>query len=225
LSIVDIEDHQPEQEWAADQAAAPAATRRPTRPARKNRRQRTLQLIKQKPDQACWHCGLGGPYRLVQLGTNHANTSTTVALRLSILNETLGILESADERHRRNLRQAHADTLRVLTLRDAATKPPFLPRGLRPDVDTWAGGKWLPAHVATWTICRGRSKELKELNRRMTSWPSLKTDLKNAGANWVDQEVVVDQGLVTSRSPDDIPAFSREVSKLFSTAPGCRRAA
>jgi protease I len=59
----------------------------------------------------------------------------------------------------------------------------------------------------------------------MTSWPSLKTDLKNAGANWVDQEVVVDRGLVTSRSPDDIPAFNREVSKLFSTAPGCRRAA
>jgi len=46
----------------------------------------------------------------------------------------------------------------------------------------------------------------------VTSWPSLKTDLKNAGANWVDQEVVVDQGLVTSRNPDDIPAF---VSKMF----------
>jgi len=54
--------------------------------------------------------------------------------------------------------------------------------------------------------------------RRMTSWPSLKTDLKNAGADWVDQETVVDQGLVTSRSPDDIPAFNREVIKLFSEA-------
>src|SRR6202012_5227350 len=43
--------------------------------------------------------------------------------------------------------------------------------------------------------------------RRMTSWPSLRTDLKNAGADWVDQEAVVDKGLVTSRSPDDIPAF------------------
>jgi protease I len=43
--------------------------------------------------------------------------------------------------------------------------------------------------------------------RTMTSWPSLKTDLKNAGANWVDEEVVVDQGLVTSRNPHDIPAF------------------
>jgi protease I len=47
--------------------------------------------------------------------------------------------------------------------------------------------------------------------RKVTSWPSLRTDLKNAGAEWVDQEVVVDQGLVTSRKPDDIPAFSRKV--------------
>jgi len=43
--------------------------------------------------------------------------------------------------------------------------------------------------------------------RTMTSWPSLKTDLKNAGAIWVDREVVVDRGLVTSRTPDDLPAF------------------
>jgi protease I len=44
---------------------------------------------------------------------------------------------------------------------------------------------------------------------RVTSYPSLQSDLKNAGANWVDQEVVVDKGLVTSRGPKDIPAFSR----------------
>ena len=50
---------------------------------------------------------------------------------------------------------------------------------------------------------------------RMTSWPSLKTDLRNAGAEWVDQEVVVDGKLVTSRKPDDLPAFNREVVKLF----------
>jgi protease I len=61
--------------------------------------------------------------------------------------------------------------------------------------------------------------------RRMTSWPSLKTDLKNAGADWVDQEAVVDKGLVTSRSPDDIPAFNREAIKLFSGARGRRHAA
>jgi protease I len=52
--------------------------------------------------------------------------------------------------------------------------------------------------------------------RKMTSWPSLKTDLRNAGANWVDQEVVVDRGLVTSRKPDDIPAFNRKMIDEFS---------
>ena len=46
---------------------------------------------------------------------------------------------------------------------------------------------------------------------RMTSWPTLKTDLKNAGANWVDEQVVVDRGIVSSRKPDDIPAFSRKL--------------
>lgn len=51
--------------------------------------------------------------------------------------------------------------------------------------------------------------------RTLTSWPSLKTDLKNAGANWVDKEVVNDRGLVSSRKPDDIPAFNREMIRLF----------
>jgi protease I len=51
--------------------------------------------------------------------------------------------------------------------------------------------------------------------RTMTSWPSLKTDLKNAGAKWVDQEVVRDKNLVTSRKPDDLPAFNREIVTLF----------
>jgi len=52
-------------------------------------------------------------------------------------------------------------------------------------------------------------------DRKMTSWPSLKSDLKNAGANWVDEEVVVDKGLVTSRKPDDIPAFNRKMLEQF----------
>jgi protease I len=47
--------------------------------------------------------------------------------------------------------------------------------------------------------------------RRMTPWPSLATDLRNAGADWVDEQVVVDNGLVTSRKPDDIPAFNRKM--------------
>jgi protease I len=51
--------------------------------------------------------------------------------------------------------------------------------------------------------------------RRMTSWPSLATDLRNAGAQWVDEECVVDNGLVTSRKPDDIPAFNRKMIEEF----------
>ena len=51
--------------------------------------------------------------------------------------------------------------------------------------------------------------------REMTSWPSLKTDLKNAGARWVDREVVTDNGIVTSRKPDDIPAFNRKMIEEF----------
>ncbi|MGO1435494.1 MAG: type 1 glutamine amidotransferase domain-containing protein [Canibacter sp.] len=47
--------------------------------------------------------------------------------------------------------------------------------------------------------------------RTLTSFPSLKTDLKNAGATWVDQEVVTDQGLVSSRTPDDLPAFTKKM--------------
>jgi len=54
--------------------------------------------------------------------------------------------------------------------------------------------------------------------RTMTSWPSLKTDLKNAGANWVDREVVRDEKLVSSRKPDDLPAFCREMVNLFKAA-------
>jgi protease I len=51
--------------------------------------------------------------------------------------------------------------------------------------------------------------------RTMTSWPTLATDLRNAGASWVDKEVVVDGGLVTSRKPDDIPAFNEKMIEEF----------
>jgi protease I len=51
--------------------------------------------------------------------------------------------------------------------------------------------------------------------RRVTSYPSIRTDLENAGADWVNEEVVVDQGLVTSRKPDDIPAFNEKMIEEF----------
>ena len=51
--------------------------------------------------------------------------------------------------------------------------------------------------------------------KRLTSWPSLQTDLRNAGAEWVDEEVVVDGNLVTSRNPDDLPAFNEALVSLI----------
>ncbi|HEX3886954.1 MAG TPA: type 1 glutamine amidotransferase domain-containing protein [Phenylobacterium sp.] len=62
-----------------------------------------------------------------------------------------------------------------------------------------------------WTLINAQAVE----GKRMTSWPSLEADLKNAGAHWVDEEVVVDGGLVTSRRPDDLPAFCAKMIEEF----------
>jgi protease I len=51
--------------------------------------------------------------------------------------------------------------------------------------------------------------------RRVTSWPTLQTDIRNAGGEWVDEQVVVDDGIVTSRKPDDIPAFNEKMIEEF----------
>jgi len=55
--------------------------------------------------------------------------------------------------------------------------------------------------------------------RTLTSWPSLQTDLRNAGATWVDREVVVDDGLISSRKPDDLDAFCAELLEVFAREP------
>jgi len=64
---------------------------------------------------------------------------------------------------------------------------------------------------APWTLIEADCVRGKDI----TSWPSLKTDLRNAGARWVDEQVVTDNGLVTSRKPDDIPAFNRKMIEEF----------
>jgi len=65
-----------------------------------------------------------------------------------------------------------------------------------------------------WTLIDARLVQ----GRRLTSWPSLKTDLTNAGAQWVDEEAVTDGGLVTSRNPDDIPAFCEAAINAYAAA-------
>jgi protease I len=89
------------------------------------------------------------------------------------------------------------------------------PDKLRMDIDSiefikdfFKSGKVLAA------ICHGPQSLIEAgvvKGRKMTSYPSIRIDLVNAGANWVDEEVVTDQGLVTSRKPDDLPAFNRKV--------------
>jgi protease I len=75
-----------------------------------------------------------------------------------------------------------------------------------------AGGKPIAAIChGPWTLVEAGGVR----GKKITSWPSLKTDLKNAGADWDDEEVIVDRNLVSSRKPDDIPAFNREMVKLF----------
>jgi protease I len=61
--------------------------------------------------------------------------------------------------------------------------------------------------------------------RTLTSWPSLQTDIRNAGGTWVDEEVRVDGDLITSRKPADLPAFCRTIVEVFSGAAGQHRAA
>jgi protease I len=76
----------------------------------------------------------------------------------------------------------------------------------------FAAGKPVAAIChAPWTLIEAEMVK----GRKITSWPSLKTDLINAGADWVDREVVVDHGLVTSRKPADIPAFNQKMVEEF----------
>ena len=75
-------------------------------------------------------------------------------------------------------------------------------------------GRFLKENKPVAAICHGPWTLIETgalQGRTMTSWPSLKTDLQNAGVDWVDKEVVVDNGLVTSRKPDDLPAFCKKM--------------
>jgi len=114
-----------------------------------------------------------------------------------------------------NLDSASADTFDALMLPGGVMNPDHLRMNKKAvqfvksffeagkPVAAICHGPWLLVEA---DVVRGRS---------VTSWPSLQTDLRNAGADWVDREVMTDEGLVTSRKPDDIPAFSKKMIEEF----------
>jgi protease I len=109
------------------------------------------------------------------------------------------------------LQQAHAEEYDGLLLPGGVANPDTL----RANADAVKfvrafadAGKPIAAIChAPWTLIEAGVAR----GRKLTSWPSIRTDLQNAGANWVNAEVVVDRGVVTSRKPDDIPAFNHKM--------------
>jgi len=115
----------------------------------------------------------------------------------------------------RPLDQVEADTYAALVLPGGVANPDTL--RLDPQAVDFVrafvtAGKPIAAIChGPWTLIEADAVR----GRTMTSWPSLKTDLRNAGAEWVDRAVVVDRGLVTSRNPDDLPAFCAKMIEEF----------
>jgi protease I len=113
------------------------------------------------------------------------------------------------------LEQANADNFDALLLPGGVANPDQLrmqPKAIEFIKDFFTAGK--PVAV----ICHGPWTLIEAdvvRGRNITSWPSLKTDLINAGALWTDEEVVVDNGLVSSRKPADIPAFNKRMLEEF----------
>jgi len=118
----------------------------------------------------------------------------------------------------RTLDDADADDFDGLVLPGGVANPDQLrmdPRAVRLVADFFAAGK--PVGVichGPWTLVEADVVR----GRRITSWPSLQTDIRNAGGDWVDEEVVVDDGLVSSRKPDDLPAFCEAIVEEFAKA-------
>ena len=113
------------------------------------------------------------------------------------------------------LKRARSDDYDALLLPGGVKNPDklrMLTRAVEFVDGFFAAGKPVAAIChAPWTLIEAEMVK----GRKITSWPSLKTDLINAGAEWVDREVVVDHGLVTSRKPADIPAFNQKMIEEF----------
>ena len=117
-----------------------------------------------------------------------------------------------------HLDKARADDFDALLLPGGVMNPDFLrlqPKAIEFVKAFFAADKPVAAIChGPWTIIEADVAR----GKRIAAWPSLKTDLRNAGAQWIDEEVVVDGRLVSSRKPDDIPAFNREMISLFNQA-------
>jgi protease I len=113
------------------------------------------------------------------------------------------------------LEQANANEFDALVLPGGVANPDQLrtmPKAVEFVREFFEAGKPVAAIChAPWTLIEADVVK----GRRGTSWPSLRADLTNAGAEWVDEEVVTDNGLVTSRKPDDIPAFNAKMIEEF----------
>lgn len=117
------------------------------------------------------------------------------------------------------LKQANAADYDALVLPGGVMNPDKL--RLHPEAIEFIR-RFFEQHKPVAAICHGPWPLINAgavRGRTVTSWPSLQVDLRNAGANWVDREVVVDNGLVTSRKPDDIPAFNRKMIEEFAEGP------
>jgi protease I len=115
----------------------------------------------------------------------------------------------------RSLAQARADDYDGVVLPGGVANPDQLrtdSRAIEFLQDVFRAGK--PVGVichGPWTLVEADLVR----DRKLTSWPSLQTDIRNAGGQWVDEEVVVDQGLTSSRKPDDLPAFCAKIVEEF----------
>jgi protease I len=115
----------------------------------------------------------------------------------------------------RTLGEAHPDEYEGVVLPGGVANPDQLrtdERAIRFLRELFSEGK--PVGVichGPWTLVEADLVR----DRRITSWPSLQTDIRNAGGQWVDEEVVVDEGLVSSRKPDDLPAFCSKIVEEF----------